>query len=1119
LKPATRNRHRFWRLCRIYFRRFRIFVWLLTVVLLGAVLYLNRVGLPDFIKRPLVEELREYGVALEFGRLHWEWDEGFVARNVSFGAVDDPTVPQLFADRVQIRLNYLALLRARVRVESLGIQQGRLRWLPGPTNAPLRALAVDAIHARLRFLPGDQWQLEDLRARLAGADFHVDATITNASAISDWPFLAGAGGPAVTGWPGRLQRLADTLEAVSFAEPPELELLVAGDARDLQSFIVQLKVNAVAADTPWGQARRVALDARLFPATSNELARVMGAGDTAEVARADLEIAAATAHSRVAGVTNLVAQVRLVARATAASSAGPSPGAPPLPGTEPHEVGKSAGPTSPQTGWPLPSSNAWSQVEIRLSTEDAQSYGVSLTNLTVQARLLARATAGFEFGILTPASGETNVVTDATVTARAAGGATPWATLGSARLKAHWVQTVTNPIPQSGHVELASDSVITPWARGRGVDFSAVLTPARATAEAGVGAAQPATLGWWTNVWPYQLHWTAAARAVQAQGLTALGVSGEGRWEAPALVVSNVTAQALGGAFHGAAQLDVISRQAGFALDSSLDLKLLAPVLPEAVRGWWQEWSWSEPPRLRCAGAVTFPPWNEAAPDWTGVVLPTLELAGAVAVTNGAFAGFYANWARADFARSNRVWQLSDFAVGRPEGRMVGAARLDEMSEDFWGRFESSLGWSPVRSLLPPKGQEAFDLCEFGSPPVVAGELWGNAREWERLGFRGRIALTNCTFRGLHADAAISQLGYTNRVLSLVAPRLWNGEQFALADSVAADFNRHRVYISNGFGRFEPRRITGAIGPETDEVMTPYHFLSPPTARVNGYAPMGNPHDADLLFEGTTGGFECWRFHVPRMAGRVHWRGDTLTLTNVQADFYGGEAAGWARFVFPEEPGTRFGFGVTTKNTNLRLLMDDLVSSVGSLDGQLDVNLTITDADTEDARSWNGFGTAQLRDGLIWSIPIFGVLSKPLDALMPGVGNSRVSSATANYTITNSVIWSDDLEMRSPAMRLQYRGTVDFDGQVQARVTAEPLRGTPVLGPVVNVALWPVTRLLQYKITGTLADPKPEPVYIPKFLLMPFSPFKTLEELFSPGTLSTNAPAEIKKAGDVTPAR
>jgi hypothetical protein len=99
--------------------------------------------------------------------------------------------------------------------------------------------------------------------------------------------------------------------------------------------------------------------------------------------------------------------------------------------------------------------------------------------------------------------------------------------------------------------------------------------------------------------------------------------------------------------------------------------------------------------------------------------------------------------------------------------------------------------------------------------------------------------------------------------------------------------------------------------------------------------------------------------------------------------------------------------------------------------------------------------------------------------------------------------------MRAPALRLQYRGTVDFNRQVRARVTAEPLRDTPVVGPFVNAALWPVSKLFAYKISGSLEDPKAEPVYIPKIILMPFSPFKTLGDLFSPGPAITNTPPDL----------
>src|SRR6185503_4430437 len=140
-----------------------------------------------------------------------------------------------------------------------------------------------------------------------------------------------------------------------------------------------------------------------------------------------------------------------------------------------------------------------------------------------------------------------------------------------------------------------------------------------------------------------------------------------------------------------------------------------------------------------------------------------------------------------------------------------------------------------------------------------------------------------------------------------------------------------------------------------------------------------------------------------------------------------------------------------------------------------------------------------------------GILSKPLDAIAPGLGSSRVSDASAKFIITNSVIFSDDLEMRAPALRLLYEGTVAFDGRVNARVDAELLRDAWLIGRVVSLVFWPVTKMMEYKITGTLSDPRSEPVYLPtKLLLVPLHPFRTLEELFSEPP-KTNAPPVFRE--------
>src|SRR5690349_23549076 len=110
-----RPKRRFWRLCRIYFRRFRITVWFLILALLGVLIYVNQIGLPGFIKKPLLEKLRTAGIDLQFTRLRLRWYEGVVAENVQFGQTCKSFGPQLKLEEVQLQLNRRALSKFRLQ--------------------------------------------------------------------------------------------------------------------------------------------------------------------------------------------------------------------------------------------------------------------------------------------------------------------------------------------------------------------------------------------------------------------------------------------------------------------------------------------------------------------------------------------------------------------------------------------------------------------------------------------------------------------------------------------------------------------------------------------------------------------------------------------------------------------------------------------------------------------------------------------------------------------------------------------------------------------------------------------------------------------------------------------
>src|SRR5712672_2683175 len=125
--PA-RQKRRFWRMCRIGFRRFRLCLWLVILAALACLLYLNQIGLPALVKKPLLDKLRARGIDLQFSRLRLHWDRGIVAENVQFGQADDPLSPRLTMAETEVMLNYKALAHLQLQVDSLALHRGRLVW-------------------------------------------------------------------------------------------------------------------------------------------------------------------------------------------------------------------------------------------------------------------------------------------------------------------------------------------------------------------------------------------------------------------------------------------------------------------------------------------------------------------------------------------------------------------------------------------------------------------------------------------------------------------------------------------------------------------------------------------------------------------------------------------------------------------------------------------------------------------------------------------------------------------------------------------------------------------------------------------------------------------------------
>jgi hypothetical protein len=1010
---AAKVKSSFWRRCRVGFRRVRVTVWFLLFLLVGSFIYLNQVGLPDFAKEPLLEKLRQLGLDLQFSRLRLRWYEGIVADNARFARAEDPLSPHLDLQEVQVLLNWGALTRRQLQVDSLLLHKGRLVWPIAETNQAPRDLVVEDIESKLRFLPGDEWALDHFEARFGGVRIQLSGIVTNASAIRDWQFAREpAAAPAsITSWRARLRAFANTLDRIHFPIPPDLIVDVSGDARDLPSFGASLLVAAPGADTPWGNLTEGRFNLRLFPATTNGLSR------------AEVSVEALRAQTPWGALTNLALRTVLQ--------------------SSPEEPGVVHG-------------------DLTLSSDDVQ---------------------------------------------------TEWAEGRRTVASVQWSHSITNPMPLSGRVKLQSESVKTKWAGMRKASFTGSFSR---VATHDVWTAPDPSWGWWTNLQPYSVDWDLRTEQLDTQNLRLDELACAGRWAPPRLSISGFQGVFLTRYLKGQAELDVAERDVHLSLSSTVDPQTLNPVLPEAAKEWLKQFSWVEPPLLEGQISARLPAWTNPHPDWQAEVLPNFQLAAKVDAAKG---GTFRDKLRFTSARShvlysNMTWYLPDLNLTRPEGRLVVEHQADERTRRFYWHAVGAVDVGCVRPFLDPPQQEAFDLFRVSPPVVLDAAIWGESQDEGKLGARASLVLTNLAFRGESFSRVETALQYTNARLQFFSSKVVCGSRQATVDGLAVDFGAGLIYLTNAVSTLDPGVITRVIGGNVPDIIAPYQFLNPPASHIYGVIPMHGPAGADLHFDLDGGPFHWWKFSLPHVSGHVHWLGQHLTLSDLRADFYGGEAAGAAKFDFPPAtPGTDFQFAVGFTNVQLHSLMVDLLTATNHLEGWLNGALSVTKANSEVWQSVYGYGEATLRDGLLWDIPVFGIFSPILNSVSPGLGNSRAGAGSCGFVITNGYIFSNDLQIRTGGTRLKYRGTVDLESRVNARVEAELLRDMWAVGPLVSVLFTPVAKMFEYKVSNTLGDPKMEPVYIvPKLVLFPLHPLRTIKNLFeNPSGSQTNTPASPRQ--------
>ncbi len=1021
-------------------------------LLLLVFLVLNQLGLPDFAKGPLLDQLRSRGADLDFSRMRVRLGRGIVVEQVNLRRTGEVVGEQVFVTQLQLKLRWSDLVSFRVpTITAVTVHGGRLK-IPFETGDGQRpyVFSVEEVDGRLKFDSETHWILDRFDAKCHGGRLNLTGDV-----VLKPPGSSTNRTGSDSAWRPVVFQIGRTLEAMKFRGTPLLDVSAHVDLVHPSDSTGRIQLTADGVESGAMLSESIRLDGSL--------------GAVPESERTAMSAMRAEVHLALTGVRAPQGDARSFALTAQADLTRDR--------LEPVKA-------------------HW---DLKLARPNTRWAGARLLEAKGDFRPMDGTTNRFLHHAVVSASGLTN----------------QWGALGEVRFEAR-VPDQLHVIPDVSQPMSLEWSVSANQGRGSGgvvehAEVSGVVRHEARTTEVNPPLAWSLNrLADWT--WDASLK----SRGISHSKVQVDSVALETRWRDGVLTVTNLSVGAYDGRARVNLQVDARTREVRARAETLLDLKALAPALGPETERWLGQFGWSheQPPAAQAEALLRLPAGTNGPVNWGEELISNLQLAGLATVTNGSYRGVAAKFASVPFSHTNRVWRVLGARVERPEGQVEFDFTEWSAVRDYHFRLKTSVDPAGVSSLFGASAAEALKQnARFTEPPKVELDLWGRWREPERTGVAGRISARRFHVRGQDVDEFdAAYVGFTNGWLRVKDARVRQGEAKAILPLVEFDIPGRRLYFTNALSTLSPRNVTRAIGPKTARALEPFEFAVNPTVVVNGVIPTQDDVDeADVRFETLADRFHWWRLSATNLAATVWWRGQSLVVTNLDSGFHGGRLTGNLVVDFTEPGDSVFRFDSVVSEVQLKSLLAEVVSATNRIEGIIGGRLTVREAHSRTNGPWQGSGIARMRDGFLWDLPLFGGLSSTLDRIAPGVAQSRFSSGSATFTITNRTLRSQDLEFRSPSMRLLATGTVDFDSRLEALMHAEILRDVPVLGPLVSLALSPVSRLFEYDVRGTLGKPVMSMAHVPGVLMAPLRPIQTFKSLL-PG--DTNKPAGTESPPD-----
>jgi hypothetical protein len=221
---------------------------------------------------------------------------------------------------------------------------------------------------------------------------------------------------------------------------------------------------------------------------------------------------------------------------------------------------------------------------------------------------------------------------------------------------------------------------------------------------------------------------------------------------------------------------------------------------------------------------------------------------------------------------------------------------------------------------------------------------------------------------------------------------------------------------------------------------------------------------------------------------RMRMQGGSNRVEDIRADICGGSVTGSVEVVRDLEGARPPAYRVALRADALdfealaKLWAPRDEGHRGRFTATLDLGGTVG---SEAAGTARGHGFLSVREGRVFALPLFGGLSRILSRVVPGLDFVlRQSDAEAAYTVAGGVVRSEKISVKGDVLSLSGHGEYRFERrELDFHAQVHLMKEHTLVAKLLRVITYPLSKLFEFRVRGTLEEPAWYPVNFSKELL------------------------------------